>query len=125
MPDVRASVNRPTLTVKTASTRCEIERVSCIVLSILHTLMPRREPSNMNQRTVAIFTDGGFLAHVTRSFEVGRALVDCFGHHVVFCGAGPYMHIPLEAGFEVWPVYTVDRDVTMKLARRAGLCSLG
>jgi MGT family glycosyltransferase len=78
----------------------------------------------MSRKTVAIFADGGFLAHVTRSFEVGRALARCFGHRVIFCGAGPYMHIPLDAGFEVRPVYTVDRDVTMKLAKRAGLCSL-
>jgi MGT family glycosyltransferase len=79
----------------------------------------------MSQKTVAIFADGGFLAHVTRSFEVGKALSQCFGHRVVFCGEGPYMHIPRDAGFEVRPVYTVDRDITMKLARRAGLCNLG
>src|SRR5262245_28844909 len=78
----------------------------------------------MRTHTVAIFADGGFLAHVTRSFEVGRALA-ARGHRVVFCGQGAYMHITLEAGFEVRPVYTVDREMTMKLARRAGLCSLG
>src|SRR5215831_12211388 len=85
-----------------------------------------RGASSMSQhkKTVAIFADGGFLAHVTRSYEVGRALARCFGHRVVFCGAGPYMHIPLDAGFEVRPVYTVDREMTMKLAKRAGLCSL-
>jgi MGT family glycosyltransferase len=76
------------------------------------------------RRTVAIFTDGGFLAHVTRTFEVARVLRAAFGHRVVFCGAGPYMDIPRSAGFEVRPVYTVDRDVTMRLARRAGLCDL-
>jgi MGT family glycosyltransferase len=75
--------------------------------------------------TVAMFTDGGFLAHVTRSFEVGSALARYFGHRVVFCGDGPYMHIPRDAGFEVRSVYTVDRNITMKLAKRAGLCSLG
>jgi MGT family glycosyltransferase len=79
----------------------------------------------MTRKTVAIFADGGFLAHVTRTFEVGRALARCFGHRILFCGAGPYMHIPQDAGFEVRPVYTVDREITMKLARRAGLCSLG
>ena len=78
----------------------------------------------MPRRTVAIFTDGGFLAHVTRTFEVARCLRDSFGHRVVFCGSGPYMHIPADAGFEVRPVYTVDREMTMKLARRAGLCDL-
>ncbi len=75
------------------------------------------------RKTVAIFADGGFLAHVTRAFEVGRVLARCFGHRVVFCGSGPYMHIPADAGFEVEPVYTVDREMTMALARRAGLCS--
>ncbi len=75
-------------------------------------------------KTVAIFADGGFLSHVTRSFEVGRTVARCFGHRVVFVGEGAYMHIPRNAGFEVRPVYTVDREVTMKLIRRAGLCSL-
>ncbi|MSP59863.1 MAG: hypothetical protein EXR72_05900 [Myxococcales bacterium] len=76
------------------------------------------------RKTVAFFADGGFLAHVTRSFEVGRALARHFDYRVVFCGEGPYMHIPRNAGFEVRPVYTVDREVTMRLAKRAGLCSL-
>jgi MGT family glycosyltransferase len=76
------------------------------------------------QKTVAIFTHGGFLAHVTRTYEVGRALAHHFGHRVVFCGEGPYMHIPRNAGYEVRPVYTVHRDTTLKLARRFGLCSL-
>src|SRR5215471_11820307 len=76
------------------------------------------------QKTVAIFTHGGFLAHVTRTYEVGRALARHFGHRVVFCGDGPYMHIPREAGFDVRPVHTVHRDTTLKLARRFGLCSL-
>jgi MGT family glycosyltransferase len=75
-------------------------------------------------RTVAVFCDGGFLAHVTRSFEVGRALHHCFGHRVVFCCSGPYAHIPRDAGFEVMPVYTVDRETTMRLARRLGPCDL-
>jgi MGT family glycosyltransferase len=71
-----------------------------------------------------MFCDGGFLAHVTRTFEVGRALRGDFGHRVVFCCDGPYAHIPRDAGFEVVPVYTVDRETTMRLARRAGPCSL-
>ncbi|HZU82959.1 MAG TPA: glycosyltransferase, partial [Polyangiaceae bacterium] len=75
-------------------------------------------------KTIAVFCDGGFLAHVTRSLEVGRALRHCFGHRVVFGCSGPYAHIPRDAGFEVLPVYTVDRDTTMRLARRLGPCSL-
>jgi MGT family glycosyltransferase len=75
-------------------------------------------------KTIAVFCDAGFLAHVTRSLEVGRALRDCFGHRVVFCCDGPYAHIAREAGFDVLPVYTVNRDTTMKLAERFGPCSL-
>jgi MGT family glycosyltransferase len=86
--------------------------------------MPTRTTKASKRKTVAMFCDGGFLAHVTRSFEVGRALRDIFGHRVVFCCEGPYAHIPRDAGFQVVPVYTVDRDVTMRLARRAGPCSL-
>jgi MGT family glycosyltransferase len=78
----------------------------------------------VSEKTIAFFADGGFLAHVTRVFEVGRAVHRLYGHRVVFCGTGPYMHIPRDAGFEIVPVYTVDRDITMKLAERAGLCSL-
>jgi UDP:flavonoid glycosyltransferase YjiC (YdhE family) len=70
------------------------------------------------KKTIAVFCDGGFLAHVTRSFEVGRALRHCFGHRVVFCCDGPYTHIPRDAGFEVVPVFTVNRDVTMDVARK-------
>ena len=36
----------------------------------------------------------------------------------------PYARLLREAGFAVHPVYTVDREVTLKLARRAGLCDL-
>jgi MGT family glycosyltransferase len=68
------------------------------------------------RKTIAMFCDGGFLAHVTRTFEVGRALHQCFGHRVIFCCDGPYAHIPRDAGFEVMPVFTVDRDLTMKVA---------
>src|SRR5215471_3281667 len=78
-----------------------------------------------NPKTIAIFLHGGFLAHVTRTFEVARVLARDFGHRIVFCGEGPYMHIPGAAGFDVRPVYTVHRDTTMKLARRFGLCGLG
>jgi MGT family glycosyltransferase len=73
---------------------------------------------------IAIFADAGFLAHVTRTFEVGRALTRNFGHEVIFCADGRYAHIYRDGGFEVRPVFTVDRDITMQLARRAGMCDL-
>jgi MGT family glycosyltransferase len=75
-----------------------------------------RFPRSAPRKTIAIFCDGGFLAHVTRCFEVGRGLKECFGHRVVFCCDGPYAHIPRDLGFEVVPVFTVDRNVTMRIA---------
>ncbi len=75
------------------------------------------------RRKVALFADGGFLAHATRVLEVGRAL-HRLGYEVVFCSTGPYTRLMREAGFEVHPVYTEDREVTLGLARRAGLVNL-
>jgi MGT family glycosyltransferase len=77
-----------------------------------------RQNGRSAKKKIAVFCDGGFLAHVTRAFEVGRALRHCFGHNVVFCCEGPYTHILKDGGFEVVPVYTVDRDVTMNFARK-------
>jgi MGT family glycosyltransferase len=68
-------------------------------------------------RTIGVFCEGGVLAHVTRAFEVGRALQRHHGHRVVFCCGGPYVHILRDAGFEVVPVFTVDIEITMKVAR--------
>jgi UDP:flavonoid glycosyltransferase YjiC (YdhE family) len=78
----------------------------------------------MSRRRIALFADGGFLAHTTRVLEVGRALARDHGHEVVFCCEGSYSRLLREAGFQVRPVYTVDREVTLKLVRRAGLCDL-
>jgi MGT family glycosyltransferase len=114
----RTCFTRPEL-ASDAGGGCRLER-------LLHTNrgMQARTTKSSKRQTVAMFCDGGFLAHVTRSFEVGRALSNCFGHRVIFCCSGPYSHIPRDAGFEVVPVFTVDRDTTMRLARRAGPCSL-
>ncbi len=78
----------------------------------------------MPKRRIALFADGGFLAHTTRVLEVGRALSRNYGHEVHFCSTGSYARLLREAGFPVHPVYTVDREVTLKLVRRAGLCDL-
>ncbi|MFO0578652.1 MAG: glycosyltransferase [Polyangia bacterium] len=78
----------------------------------------------MSRCRIALFADGGFLAHTTRVLEVGRALARDYGHEIIFCCQGPYARLLREAGFPVMPVYTVDREVTLKLVRRAGLCDL-
>jgi UDP:flavonoid glycosyltransferase YjiC (YdhE family) len=78
----------------------------------------------MALRRIALFADGGFLAHTTRVLEVGRALRTRYGHEVVFCCEGPYARLLTQAGFPVRPVYSVDREETLRLARRAGACDL-
>jgi UDP:flavonoid glycosyltransferase YjiC (YdhE family) len=78
----------------------------------------------MLRRRIALFADGGFLAHTTRVLEVGRALRTRYGHDVVFCCDGPYSRLLTQAGFPVRPVYSVDREETLRLARRAGACDL-
>ncbi|MCS6913401.1 MAG: glycosyltransferase [Myxococcales bacterium] len=76
------------------------------------------------RRRVVLFADGGFLAHTTRALEVGRALHRAYDHEVIFCCSGPYSHLISDAGFPVRPVFTVDREETLRLAKRAGLVSL-
>jgi MGT family glycosyltransferase len=76
------------------------------------------------RRKVALFADGGFLAHTTRALEVGRSLHRAFDHEVIFCCTGPYAHLLRDAGFAVHPVFTVDREETLRLAKRAGLVSM-
>jgi UDP:flavonoid glycosyltransferase YjiC (YdhE family) len=82
-------------------------------------------PLRRKRLKVALFCDGGFLAHATRTLEVGRAIHRLFGYEVVFCSTGPYTRLLREAGFPVRPVYTEDREVTLRLARRAGLVNFG
>jgi UDP:flavonoid glycosyltransferase YjiC (YdhE family) len=81
--------------------------------------------SRKKRRKVALFCDGGFLAHATRTLEVGQALKRLYGYEVVFCSTGSYTRLMREAGFAVRPVYTEDREVTLALARRAGLVNFG
>lgn len=76
------------------------------------------------RRKVVLFADGGFLAHTTRALEVGLSLHRAYDHEVIFCCSGPYAHLMASAGFPVYPIFTVDRDVTLRLAQRAGLVSL-
>lgn len=78
----------------------------------------------MAMHRVVLFADGGFLAHTTRVLEVGKALQSGYGVEVIFCCDGPYARLLKKAGFPVRPVYCVDREETLRLARRAGACDL-
>lgn len=66
-----------------------------------------------------LFADANFLAHVSRSLEVARVLRAEFGVDVAFAGSGPYMTLPAQDGFATYDCYTVPKERTLVLARRA------
>lgn len=68
-------------------------------------------------KTIAVYCEGGVLAHATRALEVGRALARGYGYRVVFCCCGEYVHVMRDAGFEVKPVFTVDFAITARVAK--------
>ena len=71
-------------------------------------------------KTFLMVGDGNFLAHISRLLEVALELRK-LGHRVVFAAHGAFARLPRESGFEVESVYTVDKDTTLALAKRAGL----
>ena len=73
----------------------------------------------MGTYRVVMFPDGNFLAHVSRLLEIARVLRRDFACDVRFAGDGPFMGLPRDARFPVDPCYTVPRDDTLALARRA------
>ena len=68
---------------------------------------------------VAMFPDGNFLAHVSRLLEIARVLRRDFACDVRFAGDGPFMSLARDAEFPVDRCYTVPREQTLSLARRA------
>jgi len=68
---------------------------------------------------ILLFPDANFLAHVSRLLEIAKALRDAHGAEVAFAGAGPYLGLARDEGFQTHPCFTVPRDRTLDLARRA------
>ena len=68
-----------------------------------------------------LFADANFLAHVSRLLEVGKVLRDELGFEVKFAANGAYTKLLREQDFEVDYVYTVPKDTTLRLARRASV----
>jgi UDP:flavonoid glycosyltransferase YjiC (YdhE family) len=68
---------------------------------------------------ILLFPDANFLAHVSRLLEIGKVLRDAHGAAVAFAGAGPYLSLARDEGFPVHPCFTVAREETLDLARRA------
>jgi UDP:flavonoid glycosyltransferase YjiC (YdhE family) len=60
--------------------------------------------------------DGNWLSHVSRVLEIAKALRER-GHRVLFAAEGSYTKLPLDAGFEVHPVKTLDPRRTLKCSR--------
>jgi MGT family glycosyltransferase len=73
------------------------------------------------KKRILMVGDGNFLAHISRLLEVALELRDRHGHEVVFAAQGAFTRLPREAGFWVEPVYTVEKETTLALAKRAGL----
>lgn len=70
--------------------------------------------------TILVMLDGNWLSHVSRPFEIAKALRR-EGHHVLFAGDGAYMRLPREAGFEIRPLATVAPEQIMRNARQGRL----
>ena len=70
---------------------------------------------------VVLFADGNFLAHVSRVLEIGKVLRHECHRDVLFAATGRFTGLLEDAGFRVLPSFTVPRDQTLALARRAAL----
>jgi UDP:flavonoid glycosyltransferase YjiC (YdhE family) len=70
---------------------------------------------------ILLFPDANFLAHVSRLLEIGKVLRDGHGATVAFAGEGAYLALARDEGFATFPCFTVPRERTLALARRAAL----
>ncbi len=69
-------------------------------------------------KTILAMPDGNFLAHVSRLFELAKALREK-GYRVIFASSGEYLKIPADAGFTVIPdVYTPSPERIMDVCRK-------
>ena len=67
-------------------------------------------------KRILVMPDGNWLSHVSRPFEIARALRDR-GHEVVFASDGEYMRLPREARFRVLGARTLDPDHVLRCSR--------
>ena len=68
-----------------------------------------------------MLTDANFLAHVSRCTETAKVLRRDYGYEIVIAGDGSFMRLPRDLDFATDKVFTVPRDTTLELARKAGL----
>ncbi len=66
-------------------------------------------------KRILVLPDGNFLAHVSRTLGIAKALRQ-EGHQVIFAGDGKYMRLPAEIGFTVLPLKTPDLDREMRIS---------
>ena len=71
----------------------------------------------MSAKKILAMPDGNWLAHVSRPFEVSKALRE-MGHEVLFAGEGEYMKFPRKAGFPTLPIKTIEPDRVLECARK-------
>ena len=71
-------------------------------------------------RPIALmFPDGNFLAHVSRLLEIAKVLRSKHDWDVRFAGSGRYIELARQAGFPCRDCFTVEKEDTLMLARRA------
>ena len=67
-------------------------------------------------KRILVMPDGNWLSHTSRPFEIAKVLRE-MGHQVEFASEGQYMRLPRDAGFEVWPITTIDPDRVLACSR--------
>lgn len=85
--------------------------------------MPRKSRPGRKKKKVLVVADANYLAHVSRTLEIAKTLRNTGEYDVVFAGDGKFMKLPKNEGFELDSVFTVARERTLELARRAGFVS--
>lgn len=72
----------------------------------------------MSAKKILVMPDGNWLAHVSRPFEIAKALRE-MGHEVIFAADGEYMKLPRKAGFLIHPIKNIGRDRLLESVRGA------
>ena len=80
--------------------------------------------TSTRKRRLLVFADANFIAHTSRVVEVSKVLRDDYGYDVVFAGTGAFTSIAKTEGFVTDNIFTVSKEETLRLARRAGLVDM-
>ncbi|MFC1890733.1 nucleotide disphospho-sugar-binding domain-containing protein, partial [Thermodesulfobacteriota bacterium] len=85
--------------------------------------MPRKSRPGKKKKKLLMMADANYLAHVSRILEIAKVLRSTGLYDITIAGDGKFMSLPKSEGFDLDLVFTVARESTLELARRAGLVS--